>query len=200
MPLWVDAAQALGHVDTAYGADVIYATSRKWLAGPRGVGVLGVAEAWWDRLRIPASALALSGVPADRDPIVLLESGEANIAGRVGLCNAVREFIQDEPERVWQRLAQVGVMTREALADLPGWQPLGPVDGGSAITGVRATNGQEHRRHQDQAARRYGIVTTAGGIGRAPREMTTPLLRISPHVDCAPGDLAVLRNALLAIG
>ena len=41
VPLWVDAAQALGHVDTACGADVLYATSRKWLTGPRGVGDAG---------------------------------------------------------------------------------------------------------------------------------------------------------------
>ena len=46
VPLWVDAAQAIGHVDAACGADVIYATSRKWLTGPRGVGMLGVAEPW----------------------------------------------------------------------------------------------------------------------------------------------------------
>ena len=38
VPLWVDAAQALGHLDTACGADAVYSTSRKWLAGPRGVG------------------------------------------------------------------------------------------------------------------------------------------------------------------
>ena len=50
VPLWVDAAQALGHVDTAWGADAIYGTSRKWLTGPRGVGVLGVAAQWQDRL------------------------------------------------------------------------------------------------------------------------------------------------------
>jgi hypothetical protein len=30
--------------------------------------------------------------------------------------------------------------------------------------------------------------------------MTGPLLRISPHVDCAPDDLDLLRKALLAIG
>ena len=35
----VDAAQAFGHADTACGADAIYATSRKWLTGPRGVGL-----------------------------------------------------------------------------------------------------------------------------------------------------------------
>jgi pyridoxal 5-phosphate dependent beta-lyase len=52
VPLWVDAAQALGHVDAACGADRIYATSRKWLTGPRGVGLAGVAERWWDRLQV----------------------------------------------------------------------------------------------------------------------------------------------------
>jgi hypothetical protein len=29
--------------------------------------------------------------------------------------------------------------------------------------------------------------------------MTEPLLRISPHVDCTPDDLAQLRKALLAL-
>ena len=42
LPLVVDAAQALGQVDCAVGADVTYASSRKWIAGPRGVGVLAV--------------------------------------------------------------------------------------------------------------------------------------------------------------
>ncbi|MCV7062260.1 aminotransferase class V-fold PLP-dependent enzyme, partial [Mycolicibacterium vaccae] len=42
LPLVVDAAQALGHVDCAVGADAAYASSRKWIAGPRGVGVLAV--------------------------------------------------------------------------------------------------------------------------------------------------------------
>ena len=34
VPLVLDAAQSLGHVDTDLGADVVYGTSRKWLAGP----------------------------------------------------------------------------------------------------------------------------------------------------------------------
>jgi pyridoxal 5-phosphate dependent beta-lyase len=38
LPLVVDAAQALGQVDCAVGADVTYASPRKWIAGPRGVG------------------------------------------------------------------------------------------------------------------------------------------------------------------
>jgi pyridoxal 5-phosphate dependent beta-lyase len=40
VPLVMDLAQALGHVDCDLGADAVYGTSRKWLAGPRGVGFL----------------------------------------------------------------------------------------------------------------------------------------------------------------
>ncbi len=45
VPLVVDAAQSLGHVDVDLGADVVYGTSRKWLSGPRGVGMLFVRPA-----------------------------------------------------------------------------------------------------------------------------------------------------------
>ncbi len=42
-------------------------------------------------------------------------------------------------------------------------------------------------------------MTTAGAITRAPREMTEPLLRISPHVDCTADDLTLLYRALRAL-
>ncbi len=200
VPLWVDAAQALGHVDTACGADAIYATSRKWLTGPRGVGVVGVAELWWDQLAISASDLTASSRPADASPLWLLEAVEANVATWIGLCTAVQEYVQADPPRVWQRLAQVGRQTRETLADLPGWQLMGPVDAGSAITALRAAGGQDIPATRARLLDEYGIVTTAAAVGRAPREMTEPLLRISPHVDCTPEDLAQLRKALLALG
>ena len=51
VPLVVDAAQALGHIDCAVGADAIYSSSRKWIAGPRGVGVLAIQPALAQRLR-----------------------------------------------------------------------------------------------------------------------------------------------------
>src|SRR3712207_3954400 len=50
VPLVLDAAQSLGHVDVDLGADVVYGTSRKWLAGPRGVGMLFVRPALAARL------------------------------------------------------------------------------------------------------------------------------------------------------
>ena len=44
----------------------------------------------------------------------------------------------------------------------------------------------------------HQIVTTAALPARAPREMKGPYLRISPHVDCAPEDMARLAAALPA--
>src|ERR1700742_2261345 len=51
IPLVIDAAQALGHIDCALGADAVYSSSRKWLAGPRGVGVLAIKPDLAQRLR-----------------------------------------------------------------------------------------------------------------------------------------------------
>jgi hercynylcysteine S-oxide lyase len=200
VPLWVDAAQALGHVDTACGADAIYATSRKWLTGPRGVGVIGVAEPWWDRLRISVPDLVAGFRPPESSPLWLLGAGEANVAAWVGLCTAVAEHLETGPARVWDRLAAVGRQTREALAGLPGWAVADAVAAPSAIVALRATNGQDIAETRARLLAGSGIVTTAGSVLRAPRDMTEPLLRISPHVDCTPGDLARLRQALLTLG
>jgi pyridoxal 5-phosphate dependent beta-lyase len=184
-------------VDTACGADAIYATSRKWLTGPRGVGVLGVAGPWWDRLRITAPELEQSIRPPDSSPLWLLDATEANVAAWVGLCTAVAEHLAAGPSRVWARLAEVGRQTREALAGLPGWAVADPVAAPSAIVALRATNGQDIGK--TRAGLLPGIVTTAASTLRAPRDMTEPLLRVSPHVDCTPEDLDRLRQALLAL-
>jgi len=197
VPLWVDAAQALGHVDTACGADAIYATSRKWLTGPRGVGVLGVTEPWWDRLRIVAPELEKSVRPAGSSPLWLLDATEANVAAWIGLCTALAEYTEAGPPLVWARLAEVGRQAREALADLPGWAVADPVAAPSAIVALRATDG--HDVGKTRARLLPGIVTTAASVQRAPRDMTEPLLRVSPHVDCTPEDLDRLRQALIAL-
>ena len=199
VPLWVDAAQALGHVDAACGADAVYSTSRKWLTGPRGVGLLGVAEPWWDRLTVATPQLYRSNQPADVSPLRLLAITEANVAARVGLCAAVAEDVAAGPPLIWARLAEVGRLTREALADLPGWAVADPLDAPSAIVAVRPAAGQDVVAARARLLNEHGIVTTACTVLRAPLDMAEPLLRISPHVDVTPDDLTRLRRALLAI-
>jgi len=197
VPFWVDAAQALGHTPMSCGADVLYATSRKWLTGPRGVGIVAVAEPWWRRLRPHAAELDRAFL-GDRSPVVLLESHEAHVAGRVGLCNAVSEFVSAGPDAVYERLAEVGKQTRAALAEVPGWQLVGSGDSPSAITALRPTAGQDVAAVRSALLEQHQIVTTAARPARAPREMTGPYLRVSPHVDSTPEDIAQLAAALPA--
>jgi hercynylcysteine S-oxide lyase len=195
VPLWVDAAQALGHADTAGGADAIYATSRKWLTGPRGVGMLAIAERWWGTLRTTSNPLAREHLAAGASPMLLLESAEANVAGRVGLCTAVAEYLATGPARVHDRLAEVGRQTRQLLAGGPGWSVAGQLDAPSAITALRPEAGQDVAAVRDRLLAEHSIVTTVASPHRA-REMTGPALRISPHVDCTEADLMALRSAL----
>ncbi len=199
VPLWVDGAQAIGHADGAIGVDVWYGTSRKWLTGPRGVGMLAVAERWWDRLRIPDNPLGRGALAAGSSPVRMLESAESNVAGRVGLCSAVRDYLDLGPARVHNRLAEVGKLTRLALGDLPGWTVHGSPTAPSAITALLPDQGQDVARVRARLITEHGIVTTHASTLRAPGEMTRPALRISPHVDCTAADLAALRAAIEAL-
>jgi pyridoxal 5-phosphate dependent beta-lyase len=191
VPLWVDAAQAIGHVDIACGADVVYATSRKWLAGPRGVGVLAVADRCWPALRVRRAAM----LPDDLPTVHRLESHDAHVAGRLGLGAAIREYVEAGPAEVWRRLGEVGKMTREALADTPGWQLVGAT-AACAITALRPTGGQDVAKTQSRLLDDHGILVTSEQPARAPRDMREPLLRISPHVDCTIDGLLRVRSAL----
>jgi pyridoxal 5-phosphate dependent beta-lyase len=137
---------------------------------------------WWRGRRPPAEPIHLDTAAAGR-------SSRATLAA---------EYLEAGPALVWARLAEVGRQAREALAGLPGWAVADPVAAPSAIVALRATNGQDIGK--TRARLLPGIVTTAGSIQRAPRDMTEPLLRVSPHVDCTPEDLDRLRQALLALG
>ncbi|MCV2490520.1 ergothioneine biosynthesis PLP-dependent enzyme EgtE [Geodermatophilus sp. YIM 151500] len=190
VPLVVDAAQSLGHADTDVGADVVYSTSRKWLAGPRGVGVLCVR---------PALAAGLTPVlpePEGEPPMRAFESGEGHVAGRVGLVLAVGEHVAAGPERVRARLAAIGRLTRERLDGVAGWRVVETVDEPSAITTLRPPDGVDVPATRARLLAEHGVVTTAIGRERAPGQLTGPVLRVSPHLDVVPEDLEALATAL----
>jgi hercynylcysteine S-oxide lyase len=193
LPLIVDAAQALGQVDCAAGADVIYASSRKWIAGPRGVGVLAVRPTLIQRLqpRLPPPEWVSSLSVAQR-----LELGEANIAARVGFSVALGEHVRFGPAAVRARLAEVGHLSRTVLADVRGWRVVESVDERSAITTLAPVDGADPVKVRAWLIAERRILTTAAGVERAPLELTGPVLRISPHVDTTLDDLTTFADAL----
>ncbi|QUR69267.1 ergothioneine biosynthesis PLP-dependent enzyme EgtE [Mycobacterium spongiae] len=193
LPLIVDAAQALGQVDCAVGADVVYSSSRKWMAGPRGVGFLAVGAAMMQRLRprlaLPEWASALSTARQ-------LELGEANVAARVGFSVALGEFLACGPGVVRARLAELGGHSRTMLADVGGWQVVEEVGEPSAITTLAPVDGADPEAVRNWLLAERRIVTTCAGVQRAPLEMTAPVLRISPHIDTTEQDLEAFAAAL----
>jgi pyridoxal 5-phosphate dependent beta-lyase len=195
LPLVVDAAQALGQVDCAVGADVTYSSSRKWIAGPRGVGVLAVKPDLMERLcpRLPAPEWVAPLTVAQQ-----LGFGEANIAARVGFSVALGEHLAYGPEVVRARLAELGHISRTVLADVPGWAVVEEAEELSAITTLAPVEGADPRAVREWLLTERRILTTCAGVERAPRELTAPVLRISPHVDTTAEDLETFAEALIA--
>ncbi len=195
LPLVVDAAQALGQVDCAVGADVTYSSSRKWIAGPRGVGALAVRPELLERLtpRLPAPKWAQSLTVGQQ-----LEFGEANIAARVGFSVALGEHLAYGPEEVRARLAELGAASRAALVDVPGWRVVEEGEELSAITTLAPPDGADPLSVREWLLVERRIVTTYAGVQRAPLEMTAPVLRISPHLDTTAQDLETFAEALIA--
>jgi pyridoxal 5-phosphate dependent beta-lyase len=193
LPLVVDAAQALGQVDCAAGADVVYASSRKWIAGPRGVGVLAVRPALMQRLqpRLPPPEWTQSLSVAQR-----LELGEANVAARVGFSVALGEHMACGAAAVRTWLAEVGRNSRTILADVRGWRVVESVDEQSAITTLVPVDGADPEKVRAWLIAERRILTTSAGTHRAPLELTAPVLRISPHVDTSVDDLRAFASAL----
>ncbi|MDP7706395.1 MULTISPECIES: ergothioneine biosynthesis PLP-dependent enzyme EgtE [unclassified Mycobacterium] len=181
VPLVVDAAQALGQVDCAVGADVTYSSSRKWLAGPRGVGVLAMRPELMERLRPP----------------VPFGFGEANVAARVGFSVAVGEHLACGPELVRSRLAELGGIARRLLTDVAGWAVVEEVEEPSAITTLAPTDGSDPQAVREWLLAERRILTTYAGVQRAPMELTAPVLRISPHLDTSTEDLEAFVEALI---
>lgn len=184
VPLIVDAAQAFAHVDcSGLGADAVYTSSRKWTAGPRGVGLL----------------IARPGLLTDQAQAELSEA-EANVAAQLGLSVALGEYVAAGPQLVRERLVEVGARTRTALAEVPGWRIVEAVGEPSAITTLIPPDGVDPMQVRARLIAEHRILTTCAGVGRAPKEMTRAALRVSPHVDATDEELGSLATALVAVG
>ena len=132
------------------------------------------------------------GVP----PMRAFESGEAHVAGRIGLVVAVGDLLAAGPDRVRERLAALGPATRQRLDGVKGWRVIEPLEEPTATTTLRPPDGVDVVETRTRLLVEHGIVSSAIGRERAPGEMTGPVLRISPHLDATLEDLDAVAAAL----
>ncbi|GAB11455.1 putative aminotransferase [Gordonia araii NBRC 100433] len=187
VPVVVDMAQAVGHVPTITGADIVYGTSRKWLTGPRGVGFVAIRAD--SRLRVE---------------ITDMEAGTTAgfIAGRLGLGAAVGELIGLGPQAVFDELAAIGRATRERLTGIGSWEVVEPVDEPSALVTLAPPPGFEAADVIAAAnhLRDAGLLVTPALPERTPLMLDNAVLRLSPHLDAKREDLDRLASELRTMG
>jgi cysteine desulfurase / selenocysteine lyase len=128
IPYLLDACQSVGQLPVdveEIGCDVLSATGRKYLRGPRGTGFLYVRSSLLDRLEPPLLDMrAADWVEPDRYELrpdaIRFEEWEQAYAAKAGLATAIDYALGWGLDSIWQRVAALGESLRARLGDIPG--------------------------------------------------------------------------------
>ena len=124
----VDACQAVGQIPVnvqEIGCDILSATGRKYLRGPRGTGFLYVRKEIQDSLKI----LFMDGHTAQlinenafeiRNDARRFELFEKNRALTIGLGKAIEYALNIGVGRIWQRIQYLAAEMRRQLGEIDG--------------------------------------------------------------------------------
>ena len=124
----LDACQSVGQMPMdvqSIGCDMLSATGRKYLRGPRGTGFLYIRQSILDRLEPPFLELnSAQWVSPDRyeirPTVRRFESWETNYAGKIGLGVAIDYALQWGMDSIWRRIKTLAYALRTQLSPLPG--------------------------------------------------------------------------------
>lgn len=124
----VDACQSVGQMPInvdVIGCDMLSATGRKYLRGPRGTGFLYIRQDILEQLQPPFLDLHAAQWTT-RDTYEMLpdarrfETWESNVAGKIGLGAAIDYALQWDMQAIWRRIKSLAYSLRTQLSPLPG--------------------------------------------------------------------------------
>ena len=191
IPYLLDACQAVGQMPVdvdEIGCDMLSATGRKFLRGPRGIGFLYVRREWIHRLEPPIiDHFAAPWIARDRyrlrDDARRFESWENNYAARLGLGVAVDYALAIGLDAIEARCRLLAGRLREGLKSIPGLRLRDLGMNPSAIVSftMEGLEAQAVVEAATAAGITIGVSNPSSTLLDAEARRLPPLVRASPH-------------------
>lgn len=191
IPFLLDACQSVGQMPIDVDrlkCDVLSATGRKFLRGPRGTGFLYVRTEFLSSLDTPTPDLHSADWVSpreyrQRDDARRFELWESNIAADIALGAAADYALELGMEEVWQRVRGLAAHLRGRLGELPGVtvRDVGRVMCGIVTFTVDGARPVELRSSLRKANANVSISQPNATLLDAESRSLPPMIRASVH-------------------
>ncbi len=202
VPYFVDACQSVGQlpVDMGHlGCDVLTATGRKWLRGPRGTGLLAVREDFAARLVPPGIDASSAEWNADGSYSLATGAGrfeefETPVAAQLGLGAAIDQLLGLGIDAVTVRIAALADSLRSGLASVDGVQVTDGTGSTSGIVTFSVTGCDPADLAADAATSGINVSVSRASHARLDLDARglTAVVRAAPHVYNTLAEIEVL--------
>ena len=209
VPYLLDACQSVGQMPIdvqEIGCDLLSATSRKFLRGPRGTGFLYVRRSMLDRLEPPVldlqgahwEALDRFVVRPDARRFELWERSSALV---LGMGRAAAYAMQMGLDEIWERVTLLGSMLRAALTEVGGVtvRDIGSVQGAIVTFTVDGREANDVKVALHDQSINVSVVTPSSARFDMEQRQLPDLVRASVHYFNTQREIERLVEAVFAL-